>query len=111
MLKEKREVIDVAIDKITREAEAALPKFRSHREARLWFKVKYGDAFEIDDSFVAGEGSESTICYRYNLILDRGLYEEGLRQLAQGSMMDAMDFLASYQSIEIMLDGNVHVIH
>ena len=99
------------IKKITRKAEAVLPRFRSHREARLWFKVKYGDAFEIDDSFIVGEGEDASICYRYNLVLDREVYERGMRQLVQGSMSDAGDFLGSYQSIEIMLDGHVHVIH
>ena len=99
------------VKKITREAEAALPKFRSHREARLWLKLRYGDALELEESFIAGEGDDETICYRYSLVLDREVYEKGIRQLVQGSMSDAGDFLASYQTIEIMLDGSVHVIH
>ncbi len=101
------------IKKITREEEAKLPRFRTHREARLWFTIKYGDAFQIEDSFVVGEGDDATICYRYALVLNREVYEKGLRQLAQGSMGDAGadEFLRSYQSIEIMLDGNVHIIH
>lgn len=99
------------IRKITREDEAKLPSFRSHREARMWFAIKYGDAFQIEDSFVVGEGDDASVCYRYALILDRKAYEKGLRTLAQGSMTNADDFLKSYQSIEIMLDGDVHVIH
>lgn len=109
ILEEKHEVIDVKIEKITREAEAALPRFRSHREARLWLKLRYGDAFELEESFVVGD--DEMICYRYSLVLDREVYEKGVRQLVQGSMSDAGDFLASYQAIEVMLDGSVHVIH
>ena len=114
------------IRKISREDETALPRFRSHREARLWFKLKYGDAFEIDDSFAVGEGSAATVCYRYSLILDREVYERGLHLLMRGELdggfgpqsarggrrgIGAGDFLESYQSIEIMLDGSVHIIH
>ena len=115
------------IRKISREAAAALPRFRSHREARLWFKLKYGDAFEIDDSFAVGEGSAATVCYRYSLILDREVYERGLLLLMRGELdggsggprtalgecrgIGAGDFLESYQTIEVMLDGSIHVIH
>ena len=111
------------IKKITREDEAALPRFRTHREARLWFTIKYGDAFQLEESFAVGEHEGATICYRYALVLDREVYERGLRQLAQGSMgarsnedtapenVGADEFLRSYQSIEVMLDGSVHVIH
>lgn len=99
------------IRKITRDDEAKLPHFNTHREARMFFLVKYGEAFQIEDSFVVGEGADATVCYRYALILDREAYEKGLRTLAQGSMTDADDFLKSYQSIEIMLDGDIHVIH
>ena len=99
------------IRKITREDEAKLPHFNSHREARMFFVIKYGDAFQIEESFVVGEGDGASICYRYALILDKKAYEKGLRTLAQGSMTNADEFLKSYQSIEIMFDGDVHVIH
>ena len=85
------------IRKITREDEAKLPRFNTHREAKMFFAIKYGD--------------DTSICYRYALILNREAYENGLRTLAQGSMTDADDFLKSYQSIEIMLNGTIHVIH
>ena len=101
----------MAIQAITREEEAKLPRFRSHREAKMYFSIKYGDAFEINEGFAVGEGDNATICHRCNLILNREIYDRGMRELTQGSMADAGDFLASYQSIEIMLDGSVHVIH
>ena len=94
----------MVIRAITREEEAELPIFKS-------YQAKFGDAFEADDSFIVGQGDDATICYRYNLILDREVYERGVRELMRGSMSDAGDFLASYQSIEIMLEGSVHIVH
>ena len=112
MLEEKQGVNPyMEIKRITREDEAKLPRFRPHREARDYFKARFGDAFELEESFIVGEGADATLCYRYSLVLDRGACEKGIRQLTQGSQADAGDFLASYQTIEVMLDGSVHVIH
>ena len=99
------------IKEITREEEAKLPIFRSHQAAREFFEAKYGNASQIEDSFIVGEGDDATICYGYALVLQRKVYEEGLRQLAWGSMANADEFLRSYQTIVIMLEGGVHVIH
>jgi hypothetical protein len=55
---------------ITREEEAKLLFFfNDYKEAREWFKEKYGDSFilMIDDQ----------ICYFYYLILDRKVFEVG----------------------------------
>ena len=95
---------------ITREEAAKLPPFNSHREARLWFKIKYGDAFQIDDSFIAGEGDKETIIYRYNLILNRKTYDEETQKLIEGSLKDASRLLSSYQSLEISLEGDTHIV-
>ena len=95
---------------IAREEAARLPHFRSHQEARLWFKNRYGDAFQLDDSFVVGGGERETIVYRYNLILDRSAYEEEMRKLMEGSLKDASRLLSSYQSLEINLEGAVHIV-
>lgn len=99
---------------ITREDEARLPRFESHAEARTYFSAKYGDdAFQIEDSFVVGEDDDATIVYRYSLVLDRDAFEEGRRRLMQGSLQGegAMRFLRSYQTVEVSLEGSVHVIH
>ena len=98
------------IKKITREEAAKLPLFKSYAESRKYFKSKYGDAFQLEESFIVGDGANATVCYRYSFVLDRDVYEKGIRQLASSSMADAGDFLASYQTIEIMLNGDVHVI-
>ena len=95
---------------ITREEAARLPRFSSHQGARLWFKNKYGDAFQLDDSFIVGEGEGETVVYRYNIILDRSAYEEEMGKLMEGSLKDASRLLSSYQSLEINLEGAVHIV-
>ena len=93
--------------KITREEESKIPRFDSHKEARLWFIQKYGDDFEPCTSEII----ENEICYFYNLILDRKVYDQENRKLIEGRLGDAMALLSSYQSIEIMSTGSVHIIH
>lgn len=94
-------------EKISREEEAKIPRFESHKEARKWFVMKYGDDFEYCTSEIYGE----EICYFYNLILDREVYEAENRKLIERRLGDAMALLNSYQSIEIMTTGAVHIIH
>ena len=103
----------MAIQPITRAEEAKLPTFRTHREARLFFRARYGSAFQIEDSFMAGEGADATVVYIYSLVLDKHEFEEGRRRLIEGALGDdgAERFLRSYQTIEIGFAGSVHVVH
>ena len=94
-------------EKISREEESGIPEFESNKEARSWFLLKYGDDFEYTTSEIIGE----EICYFYNLILDRKVYEEEHRKLIEGRLGDAMALLNSYQSIQIMNNGSVHIVH
>ena len=93
--------------KISRQEEAEIPRFDSHKEARKWFVMKYGDDFEYCTSEIYG----NEICYFYNLILDREIYEEENRKLIDGRKSDGLALLNSYQSIEIMTTGSIHIIH
>lgn len=36
---------------ISREEEAEIPDFKSHEEARKYFKERYGDAFQLSEPF------------------------------------------------------------
>lgn len=55
---------------ISCEEEAEIPNFKSHEEARKYFKEKYGDAFQISESCeVDGEQ-----VYFYMYIVDRYLF-------------------------------------
>lgn len=66
---------------ISREEEHALPDFKSHEEARTYFKKKYGNNFKLEDSITVG---------------DRKLY---------------FYKLFSVQDIQIFEDGEIHIVH
>lgn len=107
------------VHKISREDETRIPEFSSHAEARKHFAGKYGDSFVVVDSFLI---NDERICYEYHLVLDRDAYTKGMRALYE-STRDNTDFstssdiasveqlLHSYQKIEIMDDGSVHILH
>lgn len=107
--------------KISREEEARLPGFSSHVEAREYFSRKYGANFVAVGSFPLGD---ERICYEYHLILDRNAYAHGMRTLYESSQDKAdsstssspgttsgLQLLRSYQKIEVMDDGSVHILH
>ena len=73
---------------ISREQEAQLPQFKSHDEARAYFKNLYGNKFVMMDSIEDSEGK----IYLYDLKLDN-------------------DFPFDKQRIEISEDGYIHIIH
>ena len=93
--------------KISRKDEETIPQFHSHEEARQWFKEKYGDDFMMTDSEEIG-GEK---CYFYTLILDRAKYEKGHRELVEKGYIIGTEHLNSYQSIEIMESGFIHIVH
>ena len=94
---------------ISRQEEACLPEFSSHAAARRHFVKKYGDNFVAIDSYFI---SDERICYEYHLVLDPDAYTKGMRRLRAGrGFSDGGEFLCSYQKIEVMDDGSVHVLH
>lgn len=66
---------------ISREEEHDLTDFKSHEEARAYFKKKYGDKFKLEDDIVVG---------------DRKLY---------------FYKLDGEQDIQIFDDGEIHIVH
>ena len=96
------------IKRITREEEANIPEFSNYGEARDWFANKYGDAFVLagtDDSYDGGT------VFTFHLILDRSVYEDGGKKLSAGETIHGMEFILSYQPIEIFEDGHIHIVH
>lgn len=94
--------------KISRQAEAEFPEFDSHENAREFFKNKYGDSFVMASSEMIGDEK----VYFYHLILDRQQYFDGFQELKEdGFITDLLDFMNSYQPVEIFEDGRIHVIH
>ena len=92
--------------KITRSAEAELPHFSNHQEARDYFKNQYGNRFMMTDSRVI----DRVKTYFYHLVLDDKAYQDGIRNSRNGEPVSDMDLLFSYQSVEITEDGQIHVI-
>ena len=94
--------------KISRKAESEIPEFSSHELAREYFKSMYGNHFVMMSSEVIGDEK----VYFYSLIFDRKVFEDGQKQmLKDGFMADALDFMNSYQPVEIFEDGRIHIIH
>lgn len=93
--------------KYSREDEASLPDFKSHDEARAYFKDKHGDDFMMTGSdFIDGEK-----IYFYALVLNRDDYEKGMEELERIGYSYGLSLINSYQKIEIWESGNIHMIH
>lgn len=95
------------MDKITREEESKIPQFNSHDEARQWFKEKYGSEFMMAGSEIIGEEK----CYFYYLILDREAFMRGHKEMEEKGYTTGTALLMSYQPIQIMESGSIHIVH
>lgn len=89
---------------ISRHDEADLPIFKSYEEAINYFEETYGEKFVFEESSNTDDG----ICFFYRLIIDEVAYIEGAADLnSNGSV--GLNFLKSYQTIQIMEDGTVRI--
>ena len=93
--------------RISRQAEAELPDFSSHEEARNYFKNTYGEQFVMVSSHVI----DGTKVYFYALSLNPSVFKDGQKKIQQGEFVLGLEYLESYQSIEIFEDGRIHIIH
>ena len=95
---------------ISRQEEATFPVFNHHKEAYAFFFEKYGQDFVLEYS----ENMDGQNCYFYALVFDHAIYNKGRKLLRSGTSMTgplALDFLNCYQSIQIMENGHVHIVH
>lgn len=92
---------------ISRNDEANLPDFKSHDEARTYFKNIYGDSFQMTDSDVI----DGMKIYFYKLILNQVAFNKGITELKEKGFSSDIDFMMSTQDIEIWEDGRIHVLH
>ena len=92
---------------ISRQEESLLPSFNSHEDARHYFTDLYGTDFVFESADYIGD----QMCYFYALIINREEYERGQELLKNGTSVSGFDFLYSYQSIQIMKSGSVHIVH
>lgn len=94
------------MQRINRQEEAELPIFKSHEEARDYFEEKYGEKFVFEESSEIGD----EICFFYRLITDEEAYIKGASDLNTNGYV-GMEFMNSYQPIQIMEDGSTHIVH
>lgn len=96
----------MGLSPISRHEENNLQEFTSHDEAARYFKELYGSDFVFEE--FSGE------YYFYALVFNHAVYRNGRTELSKGYSLSgnlAMDFLKSYQSIQINKNGNVHIVH
>lgn len=92
---------------ITRQAESELPEFGSYDEAKEYFAEKYGVDFILEDIELIG----GQHCYFHAIILDWEKYQKGRIEMMRSGSVSGLDYISSYQPIQIMQDGSVHIVH
>lgn len=95
---------------ISRQEEQSFPEFHSHKEAASFFKEKFGSDFVFESS----ELIDDMMCYFYAVVVDHSVYHKCRRLLSDGKSVSGdlgMKFISSYQPIQIMENGNVHVVY
>lgn len=90
--------------RITKEAEAELPRFQNYEEAIDYFEKKYGEKFVFEESSETDEGS----CFFYRLITDEEAYIKAVTELNANGYI-GVSFKNSYQPIQIMENGDVRI--
>ena len=93
---------------ISREEESKIPEFKSHDEARKYFKDKYGDDFQLVDSENTSDGK----IYFYKLILNREVYMDMIKEMNKsGYVPMTEERMFCTQDIQIFEDGHIHIVH
>lgn len=95
---------------ISRQDESSFPEFNNHDEAAAFFKEKFGADFVLESSENVGD----MICYFYAVVTDHAVYHKGRRLLLQGQPVTGdlgLQFIQSYQPVQIMENGNVHIVY
>lgn len=93
---------------ISREEEANFPIFNSHDDARKFFKDKYGDDFQMVDSYFIDDKK----IYFYKLILNRKVYFEIIDAMEKGMLVEMNEErIFCTQDIQIFESGHLHIIH
>lgn len=82
-----------------------LPDFKSHDEARAWFKNQYGDRFLLRNSDMI-EGNQ---VYYYHIVKDPDIYREYMESLTSHVEREYTSTkpFESYSTVEINENGDV----
>ena len=83
-----------------------MPNFKSHEEARTYFKNLYGDRFLLRGTDIR-EGTKVTM---YHLVKNPEVYQPYMESFSHEVKHEItnMDVFKSYNTIEIDENGNVH---
>lgn len=95
---------------ISRQDENSFPAFGSHGEAADFFKEKFGSDFVFESSEYVGD----MMCYFYAVITDHAIYYKCRKLLSAGNPITGelgLQFITSYQPVQIMENGNVHIVY
>ena len=92
--------------RISKQEEAELSIFNSHEEAINYFEEKYGEKFVFEESSDTSDG----LCFFYRLIIDEESYIKGLSDLNSTGYI-GIEFMNSYQPIQIMENGSIQIDH
>lgn len=92
---------------ISREDESRFPKFNSYDEARAYFVEKFGSDFIFQDV----DDIDGQQCFFHAVVVDWEKYKAGRLQLQRNGHVTGIDFVLSYQPVQIMQDGSVHVVY
>lgn len=98
------------LNPISRQEESTFPTFTSHEAAAEFFTKRYGADFILQDAEPIGE----QLCYFYAIVTNHEDYFHGRKLLSKGEPMSGelgLKFLLSYQPVQIMEDGSVHIVH
>lgn len=92
---------------ISREDEGSFPEFASYEEAKTFFTERFGSDFILQDI----EDINGQQCYFHAVVVDWEQYKIGQLQFSRGEAVTGLDYISSYQPVQIMQDGSVHVVH
>ncbi|MCZ1269259.1 MULTISPECIES: hypothetical protein [Paenibacillus] len=92
---------------LSRKFEADLPLFKSHEEARTFFKGLFGDQFMLQGS----EGIGADKIYFYTIIHNRLAWEKGITELTESGSTSGIEFAMSSQDVQLNSDGRLHIVY
>ena len=92
---------------ISRDDESRFPTFDSHEEARAYFEDRFGADFILQD--IEDIGGQR--CYFHAVVVDWEKYKAGRLQMKRNGHIIGLEYIRSYQPVQIMQDGSVHVVH
>ncbi|WP_462413350.1 hypothetical protein [Neobacillus sp. Marseille-QA0830] len=82
-----------------------MPKFRSHEEARSWFKEQFGNRFLLRMT----NNEDGKRIYFYHLVKDPNVYKPYMESFSSSVKHEITNFdtFKSYSTIEISENGEV----